>query len=198
MYDENTGPWTYHQFSDYGSGGGKGGREWPHPFPLAIPEKGSRQNHPCSYYWMKCMMKRDPGVLPSGTTAEFRSTCSLLIVDSLFNTWKAFFDILQTLSKSAAQPALCMWWLGSHGGITQHPTFSKSSSLSSFHWVPLTLVLFRNLGLWFKSYPLLLPWLFLDFKFCGSHRKFQMPWLNLQSLPVLWASVLGSLCHADS
>ena len=114
------------------------------------------------------------------------------------NTWKAFFDILQTLSKSAAQPALCMWWLGSHGGITQHPMFSKSSSLSSFHWVPLTLVLFRNLGLWFKSYPLLLPWLFLDFKFCGSHRKFQMPWLNLQSLPVLWASVLGSLCHADS
>lgn len=94
------------------------------------------------------------------------------------NTWKAFFDILQTLSKSAVQPALCMRWLGSHGGITQHPMFTKSSSLSSFHSVPLTLVLFRDLGLWFKSYPLLLPWLFLDFKFCGSHRKFQMPWLN--------------------
>lgn len=94
------------------------------------------------------------------------------------NTWKAFFDILQTLFKSAAQPALCTWWLGSHGGITQHPMFSKSSSLSSFHSVPLTLVLFRDLGLWFKSYPLLLLWLFLDFKFCGSHRKFQMPWLN--------------------
>lgn len=64
-------------------------------------------------------------------------TCSLLLWTHC-NTWKAFFDILQTLSKSAAQPALCTWWLGSHVGITQHPMFSKSSSLSSFHWVPLT------------------------------------------------------------
>lgn len=147
-----------------------------YPFPLAIPEKGSGQNHPCSYYWRKCMRKRGPGVLPLGTTAQ---SLGLLALSSLWtngNTWKAFSDILQILSKSAAQPALCRWWLCSHGGITQHPTFSKLSS--SFHWVPLILVLFRDLGLWFKFYPLLLPWLFLDFKICGSHRKFQIPWLN--------------------
>lgn len=106
---------------------------------------------------------------------EFRSTCSLLVVDQ---HRKAFSDILQILSKSAAQPALGTWRLCSHGGLTQHPTFSKLSSPSSFHWVPLILGLFRDLGLWFKSYPLLLPRLFLDFKFCGSHRKFQIPWLN--------------------
>lgn len=126
-----------------------------YPFPLAIPEKGSGQNHPCSYYWRKCMRKRGPGALPLGTTAQ---SLGLLALSSLWtngNTWKAFSDILQILSKSAVQPALCRWWLCSHGGITPHPTFSKLSS--SFHWVPLILVLFRDLGLWFKFYPLLLP-----------------------------------------
>ena len=86
------------------------------------------------------MRKRGPGVLPLGTTAQ---SLGLLALSSLWtngNTWKAFSDILQILSKSAVQPALCRWWLCSHGGITPHPTFSKLSS--SFHWVPLILVLF--------------------------------------------------------
>lgn len=80
------------------------------------------------------------------------------------NTWKAFSDILQILSKSAAQPALCRWWLCSHGGINQHPTFSKLSSLSPFHWVPPILVLFRDLGLGSS----LIPWSYPD-SFCISN-----------------------------
>lgn len=46
---KNIGPWTYHQFSDYGFGGGKDTEEWPPSIPLAIPEKWSRQNRPPSF-----------------------------------------------------------------------------------------------------------------------------------------------------
>lgn len=133
-------------------------------------------------------------------------TCPVLILDQLPHV-DDIFNILQTLAGQLLPHRLSRTLgLGcgasttahrglSHRGTAQYPSTSYPPCPPSTP--PLNLVLFGNLGLWFKSYPLALT-LSLDLKFCSSNRKPQIIWIPLLSHGWFLACILGSLCPPDS
>ena len=100
-------------------------RTTTYPFPLAIPEKRSGQNHPCSYYWMKSTRKWGPGVLPLGTTAQ---SLGLLALSSLWTNCNTGRHSLTSYRNCPSQLHSQPWAHGGFVPMVDSPSIPRSAS----------------------------------------------------------------------